>query len=84
MTALTRDRTTTLVGMALIADGAAFASNPAAQARIWSSSQAPAWYQRTMAYLNDRPRLCRALAGAELAAGLALLVRAGRAAHASQ
>ncbi len=71
-------RVSTLVAAALIADGAAFATNPQEQIRIWSSSRAPSWYRRLMNFLDHHTRLCRVLAGAELVAGAAILARISR------
>lgn len=73
-----RKRALTLVGMTLVADGAVFVTNPAAQIRLWSSERAPAWYRRVMRLFAKHVSLCRALAATELLTGTALLLRAGR------
>lgn len=71
-------RTSTLVGAALIADGAAFMLDPERQTHIWSSPWAPFWYRGMMDYLGRHVRMTRTIAGLELVAGV-LMLRAGRA-----
>jgi hypothetical protein len=76
---MSSERTSSLLGMALVADGAAFVTNPSAQIALWSSSHAPRWYRRMMMYFSEHPDVCRALAGAELVLGMAMLARGGAA-----
>jgi hypothetical protein len=79
VTITSAQRTSSLLGAALVADGAAFVTNPSAQIALWSSSRAPRWYRRVMSYFSEHPDVCRALAGAELVLGMAMLARAGAA-----
>ena len=72
-------RTGTLIGAALVADGAAFMIDPERQSHIWSSARAPFWYRGMMTYLGRHVRMSRTIAALELAAGLVMLSRASRA-----
>jgi hypothetical protein len=72
-------RTGTLIGAALIADGAAFMMDPERQSHIWSGPRAPFWYRGLMKYFERHVRMSRTIAALELGAGLLLLARANRA-----
>jgi hypothetical protein len=68
-------RAMSLFGALMMADGLAFLISPAGQVRLWSSRRAPKFYRRTMSFFGAHKGLCRALAIAEAAAGVALVAR---------
>jgi hypothetical protein len=57
----------------MIGDAALALATPSRYALLWSGG--PRFWQRTMRFFSDRPGLTRALAAAQLAAGLWLGVR---------
>ena len=66
-------RTSSILGMVLVADAAAFLVAPGAATRLYSIEGAPDWYARFVDYFDEHRQLGRALALAELAFGLAFL-----------
>jgi hypothetical protein len=71
------NRAATILGLTLLADGASYLANPEGMLRFWSFARSPRWYRRCLRFLEERPRLSRLLAGAEVLAGSAVLSRAG-------
>jgi hypothetical protein len=70
MTNNERTRFLETLGMVLIGDGVLGAIRPAEHCRIWRGG--PQWWRDTIDWFAAHPRLTRALAVAELNAGLAM------------